>query len=132
MTTSTLHPPSLLTDLRGVLRLDSVATAAVGVLAVAGAVALDDLLGLPAAVLIPVGLFLLAYAAGVWAVAARPRVSRGAATAVAVLNVAWVVASVVTAALGDLTALGVGVVLAQAVAVAGFAALQLVAVRRCP
>ena len=117
--------------LRLALKLDALATAAVGVLSTVAAPVLDDLLGAPLALLLPVGLFLLAYATFVWVVATRPRVSRPAAWAVIAANVLYAVdcAVVVAAEWFPLTALGVALVLFQAAAVALFAAAQLYGLR---
>lgn len=121
------------------LKLDAVATGAVGALMLlaAGTVVGDErpfvlLLGTPLALLVPVGLFLVAFAAFVWIVGTRRRVSRPGAWAAVVINVAYVVGCVVVIAAGwfPLSALGVAFVLAQAVAVALFAALQLLGLRR--
>lgn len=118
--------------LRLALKLDALATAAVGVLSTVAGPVLDDLLGAPLALLLPVGLFLLAYAAFVWVVATRPRVSRPAAWAVIAANLVYAVdcAVVVAAEWFPLTALGVAFVLFQAAAVALFAAAQLYGLRK--
>jgi hypothetical protein len=73
-----------------------------------------------------------AYAAALWLAASRPRVSRPFAWAVIVGNSLWVVASVAFVVLGPtaLTGLGVAVVLVQTAAVALFADLQFLGVRR--
>ena len=122
--TATLTAPVTDTQrgLRTVLRLDAVASGALGVAAAAGAGVLDTLLRLPGGLLLGVGVFLVLYAVGLVVLAARP-----AATWVVVLgNSAWVLASLGLAvgAWEQLTVLGVVVVLAQAAAVAVFAVLQ--------
>src|SRR5918997_453104 len=95
--------------LRLALKLDAAASGASGALLVAAGSVLDDLLGLPLALLLPVGLFLLAYAAFVWV-----------ADSVALVATAWF----------PLTALGAAFVLAQAAAVFLFANLQFLGLRR--
>jgi hypothetical protein len=105
--------------LRFALKLDGVASAAVGALAIP----FGEELGLPT---VPFGVFLLAYGAGVFYLGTRPN-----ATWVKIVilgNLLWVVDSVLTAEMGwfGVTTLGTWLVLAQAVAVAGFAALQVV------
>ena len=117
--------------LRLALKLDAAATAAVGVLSLAAGPVLDGLLGTPLALLLPVRLFLLAYAASVWFVATRPRVNRTGAWAVIAVNLLYAVDCVVVVAAGwfPLTALGVAFVLFQAAAVALFAAAQFYALR---
>lgn len=112
--------------LRLVLKLDAVATGAVGLLSVAAGSALDGRLGLPLALLLLVGLFLLAYAAFIWIIGSRPNVNRSATWTAVVINLAYVAGcvAVVAASPFSLTALGVAFVLVQAAAVALFAALQ--------
>ena len=118
--------------LRLALRVDAVATAALALLAIVAAPALEHLLGAPAGLLGPLGLGLLAYAVAVWLVAARRQVSRSAAWAAVILNGLWVIDSLVTVVFGwfALTGLGVAFVLAQAVAVAVLADLQFLGLRR--
>ncbi|MGY1777322.1 hypothetical protein ACI8AV_15785 [Geodermatophilus sp. SYSU D00804] len=117
--------------LRVALRLDAVVTGANGLAYLAAAPLLSDLLGVPAGALRGLGAFLAVFAAGVALVAARPRVPRGAAEVVAGANALWAAGSVVAVVAGrfDLTAAGTVWVLLQAAVVAGFAALQLTALR---
>jgi hypothetical protein len=118
--------------LRLALRLDAAASGVLGVLLAAGGALLDDLLGIPAAVLVPVGAFLVLYAVGLWLVGSRPRVSRPAVWVVVAGNLGWAAASVLAAAAGwwSPTTAGTVVVLLQAAAVVGFAGLQLSGLRR--
>lgn len=125
--------------LRLVFRLDAVATGAVGVLVLlaAGIVVGDGrpfvaLLGTPLSLLVPVGLFLMVYAGFVWIIGSRRLVSGSACWAAVAINAACVVGCVVVVAAGwfPLTALGVVFVLVQAVAVALFAGLQFIGLRR--
>lgn len=125
--------------LRRALRLDALATGAVGALMLlaAGTVVGDGrpfvrMLGMPLAVLVSVGLFLIVYAAFVWIVGTRRRVSRPGAWVAVVINVLYALGCVVAVAAGlfPLTALGVAFVLAQAAAVALFAGLQFLGLRR--
>lgn len=134
---STLDPAATRTSdggrlLRRALRTDAAASGALGVLALAAAPALVDLLGPPAPVLVGVGAFLVVFAAGLLVLAARPQVPRPAAWAVVLGNAAWVAGSVLATVVAgsSLTALGVAVVLAQAAAVAVFADLQWLGLRR--
>ncbi|GAA4738437.1 hypothetical protein [Actinomycetospora chibensis] len=124
MTTTTALATRL--DLRAVLRLDAVASGALGLAAAAGAGVLDTLLGLPAGLLLGVGVFLVVYAAGLVALAGRTVIPRPATWVVVLGNSAWVLASLglVVGAWDRLTMLGVVIVLAQAAAVAVFADLQ--------
>lgn len=118
--------------LRLALKLDAVATGALAVLGLAAAPLLESLLGTPASLLYPIGLFLLVYAAAVGIIGTRPQISRSAAWSVVALNSLWVVASVATVLAGwlPLTTLGTATVLLQAVAVLAFADLQYLGLRR--
>lgn len=120
---SSIRPSSFL---RLALLGDALASGATGVLAVAGAGLLGDLLGLPVPMLRLVGLVLVAYAAAVAWVGTRPVVSSRIVWAIVVLNGIWVLDSVLLLASGWVapTALGVGFILFQAFVVGGFAAAQ--------
>ncbi|MDQ4054934.1 MAG: hypothetical protein M3237_19880, partial [Actinomycetota bacterium] len=116
--------------LRSVLRLDAVASGALGVLGLAAAPAMSDLLGPGAGALRAVGAFLVVYAAGLVALAGLRTIPRPAAWTVVVGNLGWAVGTGVLAfAVHDFTTVGTVVVLAQATAVAGFADLQWVGLR---
>lgn len=117
-------------DIRTALRLDALASGALGLLLAALAGVLDGPLGLPVALSVVVGLGLLAWAAFVAWVAATAR--PGLVREVIVLNVVWVLASVVyaIAARDQLTGLGTAFVVVQAAAVAGLTELQVLATRR--
>ena len=117
--------------LRLALRLDAVVTGANGIAYLAAAGPLSDLLGLDAAFLRGIGLFLLAFAVLVWRVGARPEPAGAAVRAVVAVNVAWVLASLALAALGLGSPTTAGTVWAvlQAVVVGGFAELQVLALR---
>jgi len=112
------------------LRLDAVVTGANGLAYLALAKPLEDLLGLDAGHSVAIGVFLLVYAAAVWAISGRTH--RWAVTAVIEANVVWSVLSVVAVATGWLSLNTVGNVWAimQAVVVAGFAGVQYAALRR--
>jgi hypothetical protein len=134
---STLSPvPARVDDgarlLRFALRLDAAASGALGLLGLAAAPLLAELLGPPSGVLAVLGGFLVGYAAALVLLAARPRIPRPAGWTVVAGNAAWVAGSVLATAVGwnALTGLGVVVTLAQAGAVAGFAALQTLGLRR--
>lgn len=118
--------------LRLALRLDAVASGALGVLGLAAAPLLGDLLGPSSAVVLGVGAFLGCFAVALGLLAARPAIPRAGAWAVVLGNSGWVLGSVVAVVVGwtSLTALGVAVVLAQAMAVAVFAATQWLGLRR--
>lgn len=118
--------------LRRVLVADALASAATGLLMALGASRLEDLLGLPASLLLYAGLILLPYAAAVGMIAARQIVPRAAIWAVIVCNALWAIDSVALLASGWVqpTGLGYGFVLAQALVVALFAELQYLGIRR--
>ena len=117
--------------LRLFLKLDAVASGALGVLSLAASPALDDLLGTPLALLVPVGLFLVAWAAALWAIASCGQINRMIVRVVILLNLLYAVdgAVVVAADLFPLTALGTAFVLFQVAAVTLFAAAQFYALR---
>lgn len=118
--------------LRMALRLDAVVTALNGAAYLAAAPLLDDLLGLSTGLLRGVGAFLLVYAGAVWLVGAGPRISAAAVEAVVGANVLWAIGSVVVVLTDTVTPTTIGAVwlVLQAAVVAGFAALQLVGLRR--
>lgn len=118
--------------LRLALRLDAVASGALGALSLAAAPMLDHLLGTPAALLWPVGAVMLVWATALWLVASRHGISRVAVQCVIALNLLWVAASAAAVVAGwlPLTALGTAFVVAQAGAVAAFADLQFLGLRR--
>ena len=112
-----------------VLRLDAIATGAVGVLLIAAAPFIADRLGPPTALSRTSGALLVAWAIVVALVAQRP--SAQGVRAVIGVNLAWAVASVAYALVDDrLTAPGVTLTLLQAAAVLAFAALQTVGLRK--
>ncbi|MGY0497831.1 hypothetical protein ACWZHB_04945 [Nocardia sp. FBN12] len=114
------------------LRLDAVVTTANGLAYLALAHPLERLLGLDAGVSIVIGAFLTAYGLAVAVVGRSAPVNRAAASAVAIGNAAWVVASLVALSTGALGLTTVGAVWAvmQSVTVGGFAALQYLGLRR--
>ena len=118
--------------LRFALRLDAAGSGALGLVGLAAAAPLADPLGMTAAGLLGTGAFLVAYALALVLLAARPVIPRAAAWTVVLGNAAWVLGSLGAAVAGreTFTALGVAVVLAQAAAVAVFADLQWLGLRR--
>lgn len=117
--------------LRRVLGLDAVASGATGLLMAAGSGFLADLLRLDAAVTRPAGLFLIAYAAAVAALALKARPARPLVLAVIAVNLLWTIESLMVLIMGWLqpNLVGAAFVIAQAAVVAAFAGLQLFAVR---
>lgn len=118
--------------LRLALRLDAVATGVVGAAALIGCAALDSPLGLPVAFLAGIGAFLVLYALVVARVGSAAAPHRTAVWLVIGANLGWFALSAVTAAAGwlDPTGLGTTLIVVQAVAVLGFADVQLLGVRR--
>jgi hypothetical protein len=105
------------------LTVDAIATGATALLLLIGANALAPVLQLPAELLRIAGAICAPFAVFVFTLARREVVPRGALRAVVMLNFAWVAASVWVAFVGpwDPSALGLAFVLAQGVAVLGFA-----------
>ena len=131
-TTSTTASHSDVLTLRNVLLLDAVLTGVNGVVYVGAAAALHTLLGPSSAVIVGLGVFMLAYATvAAWLGTRRP-VSRLAVGLIADGNIVWAVASVTVVVFGwlGLTTAGTVWTLIQAALVAGFAALQMAALRR--
>ncbi|MFD6452787.1 hypothetical protein ACFWF3_18550 [Nocardia sp. NPDC060220] len=118
--------------LRLSLRLDAVVTTANGLAYLALAQPMERLLGLDAGVGLAIGAFLTAYGLAVAVVGRSAPVNRAAASAVAMGNTVWVVASLAALSTGALGLTTVGVVWAvmQSVTVGGFAALQYLGLRR--
>jgi hypothetical protein len=116
-------------SLRLALKLDAVVTGANGAAYLLLAGPLEDLLGLSPSLLRIVGAFLLVFAAAVWIVGTRPRVSPTAALAVIAVNVLWVADSLVAVALdaGSPTTAGSVWIVMQALVVAVLAGLQAMA-----
>ncbi|MBP2338661.1 hypothetical protein [Saccharothrix coeruleofusca] len=123
MTTNQVRNDGLL---RFALKLDGVASGGLGVLALL----IDAPLGLPRGLVIGLGAFLVVYGIGVFLLGTKP--IRPLVGVVVLGNFLWVVDSFLTAFAGwfEVTPLGVAVVVAQAVAVAGFIALQVLGLRR--
>ncbi|MEU1723109.1 hypothetical protein ACNF49_38525 [Actinomadura sp. ATCC 39365] len=118
--------------LRFALKQDAIGSGANGLVFLAVAAIFGSMFGLPGALLVPAGAFLVAFAASLLFLAARPVVNRAAVIAVMVVNVAWVVGSAEMLIAGwfPLTGLGTAYVIAQAVVVAGFTGLQFAGLRK--
>ena len=114
------------TFLRRVLLVDAAASGSMGVLFLLAAGPLEALLGLPAALLRGVGLFLIPFAAFLVWLAPRASERQGVVRLIAAGNVLWVVASVLLLVSGrvDPTAFGTTFVVLQGVVVAVFAYLE--------
>jgi hypothetical protein len=118
-------------DLRLILRLDAVVTGVNGIAYLALAGPLEDLLGVAPELTRPIGAFLVLFAAAVWLVATRPVVPRLVVADIAAANALWALGSVVFAgtAASSPTTVGTIWIVLQALVVAGFAALQALAMR---
>jgi hypothetical protein len=129
-TTSTARPSAGL--LRFALQADAAVTALNAVAYLAAFALLDGWLGVPAALLIGVGAFLLAFAAFVGRLSSRAEMGRGAVIGVIAVNLLWTVDSLILLAVDAFspTVAGQIVIAVQALGVAGLAALQYVGLRR--
>jgi hypothetical protein len=118
--------------LRIALAADAVVTAGNGLVYLAFAGPVSDLLGPDAALLRGIGVFLLVYGAGVALLATRRAISPAGTKAVIALNIIWTLASVaavVTGAAG-FTTIGAIWAIAQALVVGVFAELQITGLRK--
>ncbi|MFD7446063.1 hypothetical protein [Streptomyces sp. NPDC059909] len=118
------------TTLRRFLALDAVVTGTNGLAYLAASGPLGRLLGVDAALLLELGVFLTLFAAGVGFLAARQQPPAGPVKLVVDANAVWAVLSVVAlvAWLEPSTA-GTLWIMVQAMTVAGFAGLQWFALR---
>lgn len=118
--------------LRFALRLDAAASAMTALVCLTGPGVLANVLGLPAQFLVMVGLTCLAWAVVTGFTSTRRQVAAWAIWAIIAFNAVWVLESVMLLVLGWVqpTALGVAFVLVQALAVAMFAELQFIGLRR--
>lgn len=118
--------------LRWVLTADAAVTTVNGLVYLVASEPVGRLLGIPAAPLLGAGAFLVVYGLAVGYLASRPVPPKSWVRAVIGANAAWVVLSLVVLGSGrfDLTLAGSLWIPAQAVAVATFAALQAIALRR--
>lgn len=125
-----IHPSPFL---RFALLGDAIASGATGLLLAGGAGFLTNVLGLPEPLMRYAGLFLLPYAAIVGYIGTRPTLSKGMIRAIIIINAAWAVQSVLLLVGGGMspTMLGTAFVVAQALAVAGFAEAQWLGMRKC-
>ncbi|GAA4109342.1 hypothetical protein ACFFTN_01945 [Aminobacter aganoensis] len=118
--------------LRKVLHADALISGAAGILMMLGAPLLSPLLGLPGELLFWAGLVLVPFVAMLVVLARRVTVSRLLMIDIIVINALWVVASfgLLISGLVAPNALGIAFVVAQALAVAVFAELQFIGIRR--
>ncbi|HSX53691.1 MAG TPA: hypothetical protein VLG14_00195 [Sphingomonas sp.] len=114
--------------IRQALTVDFVGTGATALLAIAAAGLTAGLTELPEPLIRGAGLALIPFLALVLAMAVKP--ARGGVIAVIAINIAWVIASFVTMALFvSPNAFGYTFITVQALAVALFAELQILALR---
>lgn len=118
--------------LRFALRLDGVASAMVGALTLIGVSPVSSWVGAPGAAVLGAGVFLLAYGAAIGWLSTRVRLDTRLVWAVIVGNLIWVADSVLLAGSDWISpgALGLMLLLGQAVAVALFAELQYLGLRQ--
>ncbi|MCY1285547.1 hypothetical protein D9M68_418690 [compost metagenome] len=118
--------------LRRALQADALASGAMGLLLALAAGPLEELLGLPRALLMGAGIGLLPFALALGWLANRESVRRGWIWAVLAINTVWVIDSLSLLALGwvEPTLLGKVFVIGQAVAVALLAELEFFGLRR--
>ncbi|MCG7507451.1 hypothetical protein [Mesorhizobium retamae] len=118
--------------LRNVLLLDALATGATAIILAGGAHMLSPLLDMPRSLLFWAGAALVPFVLMVLAVSRRQTVSRIMLVEIIAINALWVLASFGLLVSGVISPnlLGVAFVSAQAIAVALFAELQYVGLRR--
>ena len=108
------------------LKLDGIASGALGLLALL----IRPAVGFPQAFLIGIGAFLVCYGTFAFWLGTRPSPDRRLVLLVIVGNALWVADSVVALEWFPLNGWGVALTIAQALAVAGFIALQVIGLRR--
>ncbi|QYC43062.1 hypothetical protein Nocox_27330 [Nonomuraea coxensis DSM 45129] len=118
--------------LRLALAADAVVTGGNGLVYLAFAGPVADLLGPDAGLLRGIGAFLLVYGVAVGLLAARRDLGQAGPRTVIAMNAVWTLGSLAAVVTGvlDLTTVGAIWVIAQAVTVAGFAELQVMGLRK--
>ncbi|NMG39005.1 hypothetical protein GRZ55_07105 [Chelativorans sp. ZYF759] len=118
--------------LRSVLLVDAAASGAMALLLAAGPGFLGPFLGLPVSLLFWAGVVLIPWTALLLMLARRTKTSRLLFYDVVVINALWVAASlgILVGGLVEPNLLGTAFIIAQALAVAGLAVLQLAGMRR--
>lgn len=118
--------------LRNVLLVDALASGVTAILLVTGASILEPLLGLPSQLLFWAGIALLPFVAMLVATARRQAMSRLVLIDLIGINVLWVIGSFAVLVSGSFapSLLGMLFVITQALAVALFAELQFISLRR--
>lgn len=125
-------PVKITSFLRNVLMLDALVSGAAAILMMAGGSLLGPLLELPSSLMFWAGLALVPWVAMLVAIARRSEVSRMIMIDIVAINALWVVASFGLLVSGAVSPnlFGIAFVAAQALAVALFAELQFVGLRR--
>jgi hypothetical protein len=120
------------TFLRWALLADAVISGATGLLMLVAASILETWLGVPTSLMRSAGVVLLPFAGLVVYLSRRNQISRSGVWTVIALNVAWVVGSVLLLVTRSIqpTTLGIAFIGAQALAVAFFAEVQYVGLRK--
>lgn len=120
------------TFLRRVLAVDAISCVAMGAVMIAGASFAAPLLGVPATLLEGAGVALLPFAALVGWLASRETPPAAGVWAVIVINLLWVVDSLLLAAgaWASPTTLGIVLIVGQALVVATLAELEFVGLKR--
>ena len=120
------------TFLRRVLVADAVISGTTGLLLLFGADAVGRMLNVPAELLRSAGVSLVPFTAFVIWLATRERLPRIPVWTVIALNLVWVIASIALLFVDRINpnALGIAFIVVQAIAVAGFAEMQYVGLRR--
>jgi hypothetical protein len=121
-----------LSFIRKVLLADAVISGTTGVMMTLGTSLLSEFLGLSQPLLFWAGLSLVPFAALAGLVASRPQPTKTGVWTIVVLNIAWVLASVLVLVLGLVTPtiFGTSFIIVQAVVVGVLAELQIIAARR--
>jgi hypothetical protein len=114
--------------LKFALKLDGVASFALGLLTLL----IRPEVGMPTGWQIGLGLFCVVYGVGVFALGTRASPDRRMVLLIIIGNVVWALDSILTAELDwfPLSGTGVALVLAQGLAVLGFAVLQFIGLKR--
>ena len=125
----TLTPSPLL---RFALRLDAVASAAVGAISCLGLQHAQALLGAPSPYVLGAGVFMLVYGVTIGWVSTRNRIDTRLLWVVIIGNLLWAIDTALLAVSGWISpqTLGLVLLLAQALAVAVFAELQYLGLRQ--
>lgn len=123
--------------LRTALWLDAGASGVLGLALLLAPAAMIDFAGLPSWLATGAGLTLIPFAAAVAWLAARRQPPRAGVWALVGVNALWVAESVATIAAGvvegsPLGVIALGLILLQAVAVAGFAMMQVIGLYQVP